>query len=299
MPIDLPPLDELRDSWLTSLRAEKKSASTLKVYGSSVTAFLEFCAAQGIPPELTKANVIAFMTALANHEAATARLRLTALKLFARWLAVDEGFNPDPILAVRAPKLDQRVVEHLSDTAVRALIKTCDGAELRDKRDKALLVLFTETGLRAAEMVGLELADVSIADCVVIVRRGKGAKGRRVKFSPHCAAVLDRYMRARRRAGSPHDGGPLWVSTKGGLSYTGMTAALRGRAAQAGIGGFHVHRLRHTAAVRWLRSGGSETGLMAQAGWSSRTMIDRYVKSASEDLAADEFDRLGLGLGEL
>ena len=44
-------------------------------------------------------------------------------------------------------------------------------------------------------------------------------------------------------------------------------------------------------AVRWLQKGGSETGLMAQAGWTSRTMIDRYVKASSEALAASEFDR--------
>ena len=60
--------------------------------------------------------------------------------------------------------------------------------------------------------------------------------------------------------------------------------------------GFHIHRLRHTAAVRWLKTGGSEGGLMAQAGWKSRTMIDRYVKSAAEELASDEFDRLDLGI---
>ena len=56
-----------------------------------------------------------------------------------------------------------------------------------------------------------------------------------------------------------------------------------------------MHRLRHTAAVRWLARGGSESGLMAQSGWRSRDMIDRYVHTAREKLAAEEFDRLGLG----
>ena len=78
-----------------------------------------------------------------------------------------------------------------------------------------------------------------------------------------------------------------------------MTTALKQRAEDAGVTGFHVHRLRHTAAVRWLASGGSETGLMAQSGWASRKMIDRYVKTAAEELASAEFDRLGLRFGEL
>jgi integrase/recombinase XerD len=50
--------------------------------------------------------------------------------------------------------------------------------------------------------------------------------------------------------------------------------------------------------VRWLRAGGTETGLRAHAGWTSDTMVERYVRSASEQIAAEKFDRLNLGLGE-
>lgn len=290
--LDLP---ELLESWQLELRGAKKSAETLKAYRSGVVAYLEFCAEQGFPAELTKTSVRAWMATLADREPATARLRLTAVKLFARWLAEEEGFDADPITSVRAPKLDDKVVEHLSDAAVQAMVAACAGEEMRDRRDKALVVLFAETGLRASEMLALTVADVSLADATLTVRRGKGAKGRRARFSPQCAAVLDKYLRARRRAGHGNDG-PLWVSTRGPLTYTGLKAALRRRAETAGIVGFHPHRLRHTAAVRWLRAGGSESGLMAQAGWASRKQIDRYVKSAAESLASDEFDRLGLGI---
>jgi integrase/recombinase XerD len=75
-----------------------------------------------------------------------------------------------------------------------------------------------------------------------------------------------------------------------------MVGTLKGRAKEARVVGFHAHRLRHTAAVRWLRAGGSEVGLMAQAGWTSNSMIGRYTKTASEQLAAEEFDRLNLGI---
>jgi hypothetical protein len=46
--------------------------------------------------------------------------------------------------------------------------------------------------------------------------------------------------------------------------------------------------------VRWLAAGGTEGGLMSQAGWKDRTMLDRYVASAREQLAAEEFDRLNM-----
>jgi site-specific recombinase XerD len=297
---DLPDLRDLLSSWLVALRAQRKSPQTLRSYRLSVDAFLDFCARQQVPAELTKVNVTAWLASLADSEAATVRLRLTAVKLFARWLAAEEGLDVDPILAVRPPQLDQRSIPDLSENEVRRMLKACDGTELRDRRDKAMLLMLAETGLRAAELLALDIGDVDVQACTVHVVRGKGGKARRVKFSLGCAAVLDSYRRSRRRAGHPANSGPLWVSNRGGrLSYTGMVTTLKGRAKQAGVAGFHVHRLRHTAAVRWLKSGGTETGLMAQAGWTSNDMVGRYAKAASEQLAAEEFDRLNLGLGEL
>jgi integrase len=67
------------------------------------------------------------------------------------------------------------------------------------------------------------------------------------------------------------------------------------RADQAGIAGFHPHRLRHTAAHRWLAAGGSEGGLMAVAGWTRPDMLMRYTKAQAAARAADEARKLNLG----
>ncbi|OBH35445.1 hypothetical protein A5692_11640 [Mycobacterium sp. E342] len=228
------------------------------------------------------------------------RLRLAAVKRFAAWLAAEEGFDADPILAIRPPKMAQAAVADLSDNEVGRLLKACEGTDLRDKRDKAMVALLAETGLRAAELLALDMADLDLDACLVQVRHGKGGKARRVRFSPGTAALIDRYLRARRNTVRHPAEGPVWLSAQGRrLSYTGLVGTLKARAADAGVVGFHVHRLRHTAAVRWMQSGGSETGLRAHGGWSDNSMIGRYTKTASERLAAEEFDRLGLGLTEL
>jgi integrase/recombinase XerD len=297
VPDGLLDLESLLGSWLIALRGERKSPSTLKAYKAGVDQYLSFCDQQQLPRVLSKAGVRAFMASLADTEPATARLRLQALKLFARWLADEEGFDPDGVLAVPAPKLDDKAVPDLSEDEVKRILKACKGPGFRDKRDYAIMLLLTETGLRASECLNLDVDDVSLMGCSLLVKRGKGGKGRSVRFSAMAAAALDRYIRARRAAGNPADGA-MWVSTTGQrrLSYKGMTDSLKQRAEQAGVPGFHVHRTRHTAAVRWLRRGGSETGLMAQSGWASRKMIDRYVKTAAEELASAEFDRLNLGV---
>jgi integrase len=55
------------------------------------------------------------------------------------------------------------------------------------------------------------------------------------------------------------------------------------------------HRLRHTAAHRWLAAGGSESGLMAMAGWTRSDMLVRYTRARAAERAADEARRLNLG----
>jgi len=300
MPTDLLDLAEMLDSWCRCLRRDRKSEQTLRSYRRGVEAFLAFCDDAGRPRELTKPNVIAWLDTQHEAGAASVRLRLAALKLFARWLAVEEHFDADGIVAIKAPKLAQAAVADLSEGEIRRMLKACAGTALRDKRDTAILALLTETGLRAAELLALHITDIDLDDCVLRVRHGKGDKARRVRFSASTAASVDRYCRARRAAIHRPAEGPLWISDRGKrLSYTGLVATLKGRAADAGVIGFHIHRLRHTAAVRWLRAGGSEVGLRAHAGWTDNTMIARYVKTASEQLAAEEFDRLDLGVHQL
>jgi site-specific recombinase XerD len=287
----------LEQSWLVQLKAENKSPHTMRIYRSGVRAFLDFCDEHNLPRELSKSNVIAFM-ASRTGEASTAVLQLRVLKIFARWLAAEEDFDASGMLSVRPPKTDQPAVADLSEDEIKRMLKACDGAAFRDRRDKAMLAILAETGLRAAEMVALDVNDIDVAGCVAHVVRGKGGKGRRVKFSAQTAALLDRYLRARRQSGYPREGA-LWLNRFGDrLGYMGMVQTLKHRADDAGVKGFHLHRLRHSAAVRWMHSGGSQVGLMAQAGWSSPTMVGRYVQAANERLSHAEFDRLGLSIND-
>ena len=110
-------------------------------------------------------------------------------------------------------------------------------------------------------------------------------------------AAIDCYLRTRRHhrlAATP----PLWLAETGGgraASYHGLRVALLGRAKAAGVEGFHVHKLRHTFASRWLAAKDSEGGLMSVAGWRTREMVYRYSRSTAADRAADEARSLNLG----
>lgn len=297
----VPDLDlaALLPSWELSLRAERKSPQTIKSYGDGVRAFLRWCDEHDHSPVLNRDLMKGFVADLldAGAEGATARARQLGVRRFSAWLAEEGEIDDDPLLGLKAPKLDAKVTDSLTDDELRRLIKACGGKDFRDRRDEAIVRLMAETGMRAGEVTGLTVADVDLIRGLATVRRGKGGKGRLAPFGPQTAKAIDRYLRMRRThrlADSP----VLWLGDRGkSLEYFGLHRALKYRAELAGLLKFHPHLLRHTAASRWLAAGGSEGGLMAVAGWSTRDMIDRYTKATASERAAAE--ARGLNLGEL
>ena len=274
--------------------------SSLKSYAEGVHAYLKWCQTTGAPAELTKPNAQAFVADLLDNGAApkTASARLLGLRRFSAWLASEGELADDPLAGIKQPKIDRKVIDALTDEELADLIKACRGKRFTDRRDEAVVRLMAETGLRSGELIAMRLDDVNLGRGLAVVRRGKGGKGRVVPFGPQTGAAIDRYLRVR-HTHRLADGDQLWLGADNWrpFSYFGLRHALQRRAELAGIKGFHPHKLRHTAATRWLRAGGSEGGLMAVAGWSTRDMIDRYTGASASERAATE--ARGLNLGDL
>jgi integrase len=285
------------DPWLRALKSERKSDQTAKIYGDGFRAFLAWCDSEGIEPAIDRATVVKFTAALLDSgaAAATARSRQLAVRRFSAWMAEEGYTGRDELLGIRPPKLDVPNVPSLTDDELAALIRACDGKTFMDRRDEAIVRLAVETASRAEEILAMELGDLDLKRGMAVIKRGKGGRGRRVPFGPRTGVSLDRYIRFR-RSHRLADTAALWLGDRGkALAYYGLRNALQRRAETAGIEGFHIHRLRHTAASRWLAAGGSEGGLMAVAGWRSRDMLDRYVADTAMHRAADEARSLRLG----
>lgn len=294
---------------MLSLRADRKSPQTIKTYSDGLRFYLAWCQeVDGSPLDpLERASLRGWVASLLDGGAqpSTARSRQLAVRRFTAWLAEEGELAADPFLGVKAPKLDSKVIEPLTEDELRRLLKACvppKGATaqelLRHRRDEAILRLMLETGTRAGEVVALQMPDVDLANGVATVRRGKGGKGRVVPFGPHTALAIDRYLRLRTGHRLAQSTADLWLGDRGkGFSYDALHKTLKIRADAAGIAGFHPHRMRHTAAHRWLAAGGSESGLMAVAGWTRPDMLVRYTRAQSSARAAEE--ARGLNLGDL
>lgn len=290
-------LVDLLPSWQIDLRAQRLSDGTIRNYVLGAKLFLRWCENNGVTPELTKANASAFLADLLDGGAqpTTARARWAALKRFSWWLAHEGERETDALIGLAPPKLDTKVVNPLTDDELKDLIKVSQGNAFRERRDEAVIRLLAETGMRSGECCSLTVDDVDLIRGLVIIRRGKGNKGRTVGVGAQTARALDRYNRLRNghRLADTQD---FWLGDRSrSFGRNALYRAIMYRAELAGIEKMHPHRLRHTAATRWLRAGGSESGLMSMAGWAKGDMLRRYTAATASERAVDEARRLNLG----
>jgi integrase len=231
----------------------------------------------------------------------TVQTRHLAVRRLAAWLIATSKLPGDPFVGVKGPVQRQAVVTPLSDEELRALIETCTNPTFRTdepfhhRRDEAILRLMMETGIRAGELIALRTDDLDLTAGRIIVRFGKGGRSRTIPVGRATIRAIRDYLNLRQQLPAA-DHPTLWLGSRGtGFGYDGPGKALRRRATLAGIHGFQPHKLRHTAAHRWLAKGGSESGLMAMAGWTRTDMLVRYTRATAAERAADEARRLNLG----
>lgn len=294
---------DLLPEWELALRAEDKTTGTIEAYASGARRYLDWCAATDAAP-MFRTSLQTWMAHLlkVGNAPGTVLARKQSVKRFSAWLLATGQVPGDPFLGVRGPAQRRPIVLPLSDDELRALIATCThpvhrpDEALHHRRDEAVIRLMLETGIRAGEVVALDLADLDLDIHRITVRRGKGGHLRTIPVGPRTITAIRGYL--PERAQHPAASGPrLWLGERGAtFGYDGLNQALRRRAQHAGIDGFHLHRLRHTAAHRWLAAGGSESGLMAMAGWSRTDMLVRYTRTAAAaERAAAEALHLDLG----
>lgn len=291
-------LASLINSWVVHLKAERKSESTIESYVAGVRGYLRFCESQNLEAGLDRRTVAAYVADLLDNGAAatTARQRQLAVRRFSAWLVTEEEIDRDELLGIKPVKLDERVVEPLTDDQIRGMLAACKGKRFGDRRDAAMLRLLFEGVMRIGELLALDLDDVDLTNGAAIIRRGKGGIGRSVPFGPQTAQSIDRWLRIRKSHRLAESSPALWLAERRDrLGYDGARKTLLARAEAAGVKNFHPHLSRHTGATRWLAAGGSEGGLMAVAGWTNRSMLDRYTKFTKSQRAAEEARRLNLG----
>lgn len=208
--------------------------------------------------ELTAADVSGFLALECPRlGAASAQLLVTVVRSLLRylhvagWIAAPLEWAVPAVAAVRGRSLPQA----LEPETIVALLGTCDRRRTVGRRDFAILLLLSRLGLRASEVAGLKLDDVSWRAGELVVR-GKGGRVDSLPLPVDVGEALARYLQ-RRPTGS--DGCRALflkvIAPVGPMSRYALGAVVREACWRAGIPRMGCHRLRHTAATGMLRSG--------------------------------------------
>ena len=193
---------------------------------------------------------------------ATRHASYRTIKTFYRWLNIEHGMN-NPIKGIKAPILGKPIMPALNEDQVQALIQSVDII-----RDKAIIALFVESGLRLSELANIKPDDINwTGRCIKVL-----GKGRKMAFAPF-GDMANQYLTEWLAEYKPN--GNIW-----GIYADGIATMLKRLEAKTGIT-CNPHTFRRTFAVL-LRKAGIDTMTIKELGrWESLEMVLRYTRSFS------------------
>ena len=141
-----------------------------------------------------------------HNSTRTRNVRLTAIRSLFTYAALrhpEHALAIQRVLAIPPKGFDKRIITFLTPAEIDALVAAPDQSRWEGRRDRALMLMAIQTGLRVSELTGLNCADVTLGTGASVRCDGKGRKQRAVPLSAPVAALLQAWL--RERAGRPED----------------------------------------------------------------------------------------------
>jgi integrase/recombinase XerC/integrase/recombinase XerD len=289
---------ELPEAWREALtlldqdlRRRGAAEGTRALYGTDVEELARWAVTYALSPaDVDYPWLRRYAAQLAERGLAprTVARKLAGLRACFRVL-VEHGVteaNPAELLA--SPKLPQRLPRALAPADVAALLDRIPASTPLEIRDRALFELAYACGLRAEELIDLDVGSVDF-DAEQVRVEGKGGKTRFVPVGEHALAALRRYLKRARGALCAGTGEPALFLSKTGrrLSTSDVRRRLRTWARQAAAqGAVHPHALRHSFATHLLDGGADLRAIQAMLGHSSISTTQVYTRVESARLRA-------------
>lgn len=289
------------------------SPHTARAYESDLSQFIGHVAAIAdvkrrdvTPAAFDRAAIRSFLAQVHadGQSRATAARKLAAIRTFLKYLRREGLIESDPGSLVSTPRRDVRIPAHLSEREVGELIDRPDGTQPLGRRDRAILELFYASGLRLAELAGLDLADLNLGARMVRVL-GKGGKQRIVPFNGASANAIRAWLqdreplaRSARAAAAPRRGRatraharhpvePLFLNYRGErLTVRSIDRIVRRYTAQTSRGVVSPHALRHTFATHLLQRGADLRAIQELLGHARLSTTERYTHVNAAQLLA-------------
>ncbi len=271
------------------LRRRALSEKTQRAYAIDTGQFARWAASHGLNlSSVDERAVRRYAASLSEQGQAPSSVarKLAAVRSLFR-VQVEGGWREDnPAELVGSPKRPQRLPRVLKAEEVAALLDRIGAASPLELRDRAMFELAYACGLRAEEIVSLDLGAVDF-DAELVRVEGKGDRTRVIPAGEHALRALERYL-ARGRATLAVAGVDAMFVSKSGrrLSTSDVRRRLRAWARQAALAGAHPHALRHSFATHLLEGGADLRAIQELLGHRTISTTQVYTRVQSGRLRA-------------
>ena len=243
------------DEFMDYIQNVKKTAKNTSIsYHHDLLKMMNYLSESDIHSvgQVTATSLNSYMLHLESEQLAPATVsrNIAAVKSFFHYLLYSGKIKGNPAEHLKAPKIQKKEPETLSQEEVNLLLEQPKGESPKEIRDKAMLELLCATGIRVTELISLKVEDVNLAYEYIVCRDGE--KERVVSFGDSAKAALERYLDHARDVIAMSDSNCLFPNRTGEeMSRQGFWKIVKHYVAKAGIEKtITPHMLRHVLEKR-------------------------------------------------
>ena len=288
----------MSEPWRAALRTfdadlQRRGAAerTRRAYGTDAAELAAWATANGLNPTEVDYKVLRRWAARLSQRGAAPRTmarKLASIRSLFRSLLEHGEVASNPADLLPAPRLPQTLPTTLKPADVAALLERIPASTPLEQRDRALFELAYSSGLRAEELVDLDVTNIDF-DAEQVRVEGKGSKTRFVPAGEHALRSIAAYLERARPALAGADAESALFLSKSGrrLSTSDVRRRLRVWARHASTQtGVHPHALRHSFATHLLEGGADLRAIQEMLGHASISTTQVYTRVESARLRA-------------
>jgi len=290
----------------------RASVKTVEAYRIALECFISYLNLTGVARDgisfdhFTRANLTAWiewMTTEKQYAARTVTLRISAIKAFLAYAAVEDitlVTLHQQIAGIKAPIIAKSAITYLTPIQTKAILAAHSGKTMKSRRNRMLLILLYETAARVSELAGLTIDDIQLNTPARITLRGKRSKTRVVPLSTGTVAHLRVYLEEFHPEGKRQAGQPLFYSQRDqqlrGLSVDSIAGILKSAGAIARESeptvptNLHCHILRKTKAMDLYQQGIPLPIIMRLLGHENTSTTNAFYAFATLDMMKAAID---------